>query len=55
MSSEPHRARDLLEHIVSAIERIERYTVAGEASFLESELIQDAVIRNPEIVGGSEP
>ena len=51
MSTDPQRARDLLEHIVGAIDRIEKYTDAGEADFLASELIQDAVIRNLEIVG----
>ena len=46
------RIPDYLGHILQAIERIDRYTVdANEASFLANELIQDAVIRNLEIIG----
>ncbi len=41
-----------LEHILMAIKRINDYTEnLGEVSFLRSELIQDAVIRNIEIIG----
>lgn len=46
------RVPDYLAHIVQAIERIKRYTAdIDEAGFLASELVQDAVIRNIEIVG----
>ena len=46
------RAADYLGHILQAIERIDRYTAEmDEASFLNSELVQDAVLRNIEIVG----
>ena len=46
------RVGDYLDHILSAIERIERYTSElDEAAFLESELVQDAVIRNIEVMG----
>ncbi len=46
------RATDYLGHILQAIERIQRYTAdLDEAAFLDSELVQDAVIRNIEIVG----
>ncbi len=46
------RVPDYLEHILAAIERIERYTAdVDELGFLSSELIQDAVIRNLEVVG----
>lgn len=46
------RIRDYLAHILSAIERIERYTAElGEDEFLDDDLIQDAVIRNIEIIG----
>jgi len=46
------RVHDYLAHIVSAIERIERHTSdVTEPGFLSSELIQDAVIRNLEIIG----
>lgn len=46
------RVPDYLRHILQAIERIDRYTAdLDEAGFLKSELVQDAVIRNIEIVG----
>ncbi len=41
-----------LEHILTAIKRINHYIDdVSEVSFLKSELIQDAVIRNIEIIG----
>lgn len=43
--------RVLLFDIERAAERIISYTVDGEAEFLGSPLIQDAVIRNLEIIG----
>ncbi len=46
------RVPDYLDHILEAIERIERYTAdMVETAFLDSELVQDAVIRNIEIIG----
>jgi len=46
------RVPDYLGHILQAIERIDRYTAdLDEVSFLNSELVQDAVMRNIEIVG----
>ena len=46
------RVPECLGHILTAIERIERYTVEmDEVSFLGNELVQDAVLRNIEIVG----
>lgn len=46
------RVSDYLGHILKAIERIGRYTAGmDEAAFLDSELVQDAVIRNIEIIG----
>jgi uncharacterized protein with HEPN domain len=46
------RVPDYLEHILSAIERIERHTSDIDVvGFLASELIQDAVIRNIEVIG----
>lgn len=43
---------DLLDHIVQAIERIERYTGdVDQTAFLANEEKQDAVIRNFEIIG----
>jgi uncharacterized protein with HEPN domain len=46
------RVPDYLSHILRAIERIDRYTAdMDEAGFLTSDLVQDAVIRNIEIIG----
>ncbi|TYC51422.1 DUF86 domain-containing protein [Zoogloea oleivorans] len=46
------RVPDYLGHILQAIERIDRYTAdIDEVGFLSSELVQDAVIRNIEIIG----
>jgi len=46
------RVPDYLGHILKAIERIDRYTAdMDEVGFLNSELVQDAVIRNIEIIG----
>lgn len=46
------RVPDYLGHILKAMERIERYTAGlDEAGFLCNELVQDAVIRNIEIIG----
>jgi uncharacterized protein with HEPN domain len=52
MSREPQRLPDYLGHILQAIERIQRYTDdMEEAAFLKNEMIQDAVIRNFEVIG----
>jgi uncharacterized protein with HEPN domain len=40
-----------LDTIAECIEQIETYTEAGRDTFLRSSLIQDAVIRNFEIIG----
>jgi uncharacterized protein with HEPN domain len=46
------RLRDYLGHILAAIERIERHTAQiDENAFLQNELMQDAVIRNLEVIG----
>ena len=46
------RIPDYLGHILAAIERIERHTHDVDGiGFLTSELIQDAVIRNLEVIG----
>jgi uncharacterized protein with HEPN domain len=46
------RAPDYLGHMLVALGRIERYaTHVDETTFLSSELIQDAVIRNLEVIG----
>lgn len=52
MSKDKQRLIDYLAHILEAIERIDRYTEeVDELAFLHNELIQDAVIRNLEILG----
>ena len=40
-----------LQHIADAIIDIENYTAGGERVFFETKMIQDAVIRNLEIIG----
>lgn len=46
------RVADYLGHMLEAIERIEEYTAdLDEMAFASSRLIQDAVIRNIEIIG----
>ena len=46
------RVPDYLGHILEAIERIEEYVSdMDEMAFLSSKLVQDAVIRNIEIIG----
>lgn len=52
MTRDQQRLDDYLGHIIEAIERIERYTGdVNETAFLEDQLVQDAVIRNFEIIG----
>ena len=52
MSRDDQRLADYLAHILEAIERIDRYTEdMTERVFLENPLVQDAVIRNIEIIG----
>ena len=46
------RVPEYLEHILSAIKRIERHvTDVDEFGFLQSELLQDPVVRNIEVIG----
>ncbi|MEJ5259791.1 MAG: DUF86 domain-containing protein [Anaerohalosphaeraceae bacterium] len=40
-----------LTHIAESIRRIEDYTRCGKEAFVNSTLVQDAVIRNFEIIG----
>jgi uncharacterized protein with HEPN domain len=50
--ADPQRLKEYLQHILQAIQRIERYTEdIDEVAFLASEEKQDAVIRNIEILG----
>lgn len=52
MTFKPLRVADYLQHIAQAIERIGRYTAGmDETAFRADELVQDAVIRNLEVVG----
>lgn len=52
MSKPLQRLNDYLSHIQEAIERIEQYTEdTSEIDFLNSSLLQDAVIRNFEVLG----
>jgi hypothetical protein len=52
MSRDPHRLQDYLRHILLAIKRIQEYcSDIDELGFLKSQLIQDAVIRNFEVIG----
>ena len=45
--------RDLvyLDHIREAIERITAYSAAGREEFFRNRMVQDAVVRNFEIIG----
>ncbi len=52
MSRDPQRLPDYLGHILQAIERIHSYVEeVDEVGFLSSKIIQDAVIRNLEVIG----
>jgi uncharacterized protein with HEPN domain len=46
------RVADYIDHMLNAIDRIRRYTQGmSDSAFLADDLVQDAVIRNLEIVG----
>lgn len=52
MSRDPLRLTDYLGHIRQAIDRIQQYTTGlDEAGFMASSIVQDAVVRNFEIIG----
>lgn len=52
MRRDPQRLPDYLNHILEAIERIEEYvSELDEMAFLGNKLVQDAVIRNFEVIG----
>ena len=52
MSRDPQRLQEYLRHILLAIKRIQEYcSDVDELGFLKSQLIQDAVIRNFEVIG----
>jgi uncharacterized protein with HEPN domain len=44
-------SRVYLAHILECIQKIERFTEGGKERFLRDELIQDAVLRNFEVIG----
>ena len=51
MTHDPQRLGDYLAHMLEAIERIEEYVSdMDEMAFLDNRLVQDAVIRNFEII-----
>lgn len=52
MTRDLQRLADYLAHILEAIQRIEEYVSnIDEVAFLSNKLVQDAVIRNFEIIG----
>ena len=52
MKQDPHLLDDYIKHILAAIERIQRYCAdSNELAFLENDMLQDAVIRNFEVIG----
>lgn len=52
MSRAPLRLEEYLKHIVEAIDRIQTYCDdMSEIGFLSSQITQDAVVRNFEIIG----
>lgn len=47
-----NRLNDYLRHILDACNQIQTYTAGiGQSEFLDNRLVQDAVIRNFEIIG----
>ena len=48
-----NRDRIYLRHISDCISRVEEYVAQGQDSFMESTLIQDAVIRNLQVLAES--
>ena len=45
------RDRHYLQHILDSIRRIEEYTADGKEAFDKNTMVQDAVLRNIEIIG----
>jgi uncharacterized protein with HEPN domain len=43
--------RVYLAHVLECAERIERFTAKGREYFLQEEMVQDAVLRNFEVIG----
>ena len=42
-----------VHHVLECIHRIQRFCAEGEASFRDSDLIQDAVVRNLQVLAES--
>jgi uncharacterized protein with HEPN domain len=40
-----------LRHILDAVASIQEYTVGGQMTFLDRKIVQDAVLRNLEVIG----
>lgn len=40
-----------LDHIIERIDRISRFVADGREAYLQSEVLQDAVLRNFEVIG----
>jgi uncharacterized protein with HEPN domain len=52
MSRGRQRLADYLGHVIEAIDRIDEYTKGlDQPAFLSNRLVQDAVVRNFEIIG----
>ena len=52
MSKHEFRAKDYLLHMLEAADRILEYTAGvGQEQFLANQMLQDAVVRNIEIIG----
>lgn len=52
MSRDPQRLADYLDHVLQAIDRVQRYAGAmGAQAFMRDQMVQDAVIRNLEVIG----
>lgn len=52
MNKHEFRAKDYLLHMLEAIDKIHAYTAsATQESFLVNSMLQDAVIRNIEVIG----
>jgi uncharacterized protein with HEPN domain len=52
MSLHPERIPDYIEHMAEALERVLEYTRGmSEAEFMAGRMVQDAVMRNLEILG----
>jgi uncharacterized protein with HEPN domain len=52
MNRHPERTEDYLEHMLNALERVQRYTAGkSKTDFMADTLIQDGVLRNLGIIG----